>query len=252
MSASSSTARSSASRVMTGTSGRFKSCAARQRRSPAISSKNSPRWRTMSGCTMPCSRMESESSFNASAENSLRGWSADGRTRFNGTRCTRSCGSGAASGGHRRLNGSFGCRLAQQRAASQQRAKTTSKSGFCHARRVSQGGELSTRSARVEPLIQADTARQHRMLMEAFKIADGPRERLLRRFHDERVGGFPMLPEAAAKAGRQRKTPCRSRWQRSSPGGYGHVGDCSRRLFVVRATDAACPEPTRAAHKHGQ
>jgi hypothetical protein len=53
----------------------IQSCAARQRRSPAISSKKPPRSRTMSGCTMPCSRMESASSRSASSENSLRGWS---------------------------------------------------------------------------------------------------------------------------------------------------------------------------------
>ena len=46
---------------------------------------------------MPCSRMESASSRNASSENSLRGWSADGRMRFSGTRSTRSRLSGAGA-----------------------------------------------------------------------------------------------------------------------------------------------------------
>ena len=49
----------------------------------------------MSGCTMPCSRMESASSRSASAEKSLRGCSGHGRMRSSGTRCTRSRVSGA-------------------------------------------------------------------------------------------------------------------------------------------------------------
>jgi hypothetical protein len=118
----------------------FSSCAARQRRSPAINSKKPPRSRTMSGCTMPCSRMESASSLNASAEKSLRGCSGHGRMRSSGTRCTRSRVSGAR-GGHGVETGGCrrGRRLGQNRIAAQQRAETASQSRFCHARRVSQG-----------------------------------------------------------------------------------------------------------------
>ena len=54
----------------------------------------------MSGCTMPCSRMESASSRSASAEKSLRGWSGQGRIRSSGTRwtCSRVSGAGAGTG----------------------------------------------------------------------------------------------------------------------------------------------------------
>jgi len=74
MSASSSTARSSASRTMTGTSAIPSNCAARQRRSPAINSSLELRSRTISGWTMPCSLIESASSRKASSANILRGW----------------------------------------------------------------------------------------------------------------------------------------------------------------------------------
>jgi hypothetical protein len=100
-------ARSSASRTMMGTSGNCRSCAARQRRSPAINSKWPSRSRTMSGWTMPCSRMESASSLQRFGGKSLRGWSGHGRIRSSGTRWTRSrvsgAGAGCRSGG--RLNG---------------------------------------------------------------------------------------------------------------------------------------------------
>ena len=55
------------------TSVRPASCAARQRRSPAMSSKLLPCGRTMSGWTMPCSLMESASSRSVSGGKSLRG-----------------------------------------------------------------------------------------------------------------------------------------------------------------------------------
>src|SRR5262249_52734267 len=48
------------------------SCAARQRRSPAISSKRSPSWRTTTGCTMPFSRIDSTSP--SRPVKSVRGW----------------------------------------------------------------------------------------------------------------------------------------------------------------------------------
>ncbi len=96
--ASSSTARSSASRTITGTSANPSNCDARQRRSPAISSNCPPRSRTISGWTMPCSRIESASSRNASSENFLRGCNEQGRIRSKAIRRTRSPASRALDG----------------------------------------------------------------------------------------------------------------------------------------------------------
>src|SRR5919197_3966134 len=67
--------RSSASRTSAGSVGTPASRAARQRRSPAISSKPpAERGRTTTGCTKPWARIESASALVASLSKRLRGW----------------------------------------------------------------------------------------------------------------------------------------------------------------------------------
>ncbi len=81
-----------------GASERPTSLAARQRRSPAISSNFSRRCRTMSGWMMPCSRIESTSSRSFSPRNSVRGCSGVGTMSSSLICCTRSPSSGTGVG----------------------------------------------------------------------------------------------------------------------------------------------------------
>src|SRR5690606_6397106 len=88
MIASSSASLSSTSRMITGTSCRPASCAARQRRSPAISSNRfgSSLGRTSSGCITPFSRIELVSSSSCSGSKSRRGFERLATTKSTGKR----------------------------------------------------------------------------------------------------------------------------------------------------------------------
>src|ERR1017187_6185251 len=228
---------------MTGTSGRLSSCAARQRRSPAMSSKNPLRSRTMSGCTMPCSRMESASSCNASAANSLRGCKAEGRMRFNATRWTRSRLSGAvaAATGGGMMGVEAGCVSGGLPLINAPRPRPNA--GFAMRAECRRAGKLSTRGTadarrwtRIQ--IQKPQTPRDRNSVQGGKITDGPRERRLGGSHDQSVGG---LLDAARNGGHGQGD---DEYRRAQQGGHettrshqGHIGDGRNGIIVGGAAD---------------
>src|SRR6266540_1257260 len=98
----------------------------------------------MSGCTMPCSLIESASSRSDSSEKSLRGWSGQGRMRANEARSTRSRVSvaGAAAAAVADSTGAGGGGGGGEAPSSALSPRP--KAGFAMARECPTGNQLST------------------------------------------------------------------------------------------------------------
>ena len=127
---------------MAGTLTRPTSCAARNLRSPAMSSNRVPARRTISGWMMPCCRIESVSSCNASRPKSFRGWNVLGTMFARLIWCTISPDSATSV-------------RAVTVGVPNQRAKTFTQTRSCHAPQAN-GTALSRQTAIPATVLRLD------------------------------------------------------------------------------------------------